>query len=80
MTTKPPIERPNPDETYVHAAMALLRRNVANLLPPNAPADLQQAAVTLAWSQVHGMAMLMLDGQIPVDEMIISAIGHAMPF
>lgn len=80
MTTKPPVEMLDPDETYVDAAMALLRRNVATVLPPGAPADLQMAAVTLAWSQVHGMAMLMLDGQIPADEKIISAIGRAAPF
>ena len=29
-----------------------------------------------AWSQVHGLAMLMLDGQIPVDQDVIErAIG-----
>ena len=80
MTTKPPTEMLDPDGTYVDAAMALLRRNVASVLPPGAPADLHMAAVTLAWSQVHGMAMLMLDGQIPPDERIISAIGRAAPF
>jgi len=77
MTTKPPTETLDPDDTHVYAAMRLLRSNVASILPAGAPPELHHAVATMAWSQVHGMAMLMLDGQIPVDEAVIDMIGQA---
>ena len=32
-----------------------------------------------AWSVAHGLAMLMLDGQIPADETIIDAVISVPP-
>ncbi len=79
MTTKSPTEILNADEEHAQAAMTLLRRNVASLAPQGASPEQQRILVALAWSQVHGLAMLMLDGLVPVDETLIEAIGVPLP-
>lgn len=52
-------------------AMALLRANAAALAP--AGTDPQVFALQ-AWSLAHGLAMLMLDRQIPADDATITAV------
>ena len=52
-------------------AMAFLRANATALAPPGMDA---RAVALGAWSVAHGLAMLMLDGQIPADEAIIDAV------
>lgn len=74
MTTRPPGGMLDADETAVNAAMRLLRQNIASLLPPGATEDEQRMAVIKSWALVHGLAMLMLDGQVPADERIIDAM------
>ena len=56
------------------AAMRGLRDDVAAVLPDSADAHQRLAAIH-AWSLVHGMAMLMLDGMIPPDEALINSIS-----
>lgn len=80
MTTRPPSEARELDSSHVSAAMRLLSDNVASLLPPGTSPQTVRAFAALAWSKVHGMAMLMLDGQIPVDEALIEAISLDTPF
>jgi len=61
----------SPDSDDVPDAMAFLRANAAALAPPGGNA----LAVALhGWSVAHGLAMLMLDGQIPADESTIDAV------
>jgi len=60
------------------AAMRVLRENVSALLPPGASPTDQRLAAIHAWSLVHGMAMLMLDEQIPADEEIIESIRNPL--
>ena len=55
-------------------AMRVLRDNVASVLPDSADTHQRLTAIH-AWSLVHGMAMLMLDGMIPADETLISSIS-----
>ncbi len=55
-------------------AMRGLRADVAAALP-NSEDTQQRLAAIHAWSLVHGMAMLMLDGMIPSDEALIRSIG-----
>lgn len=74
MTTRPPGGLLDADETAVNAAMRLLRQNIAGLLPPGATEDEQRMATIKSWALVHGLAMLMLDGQVPADERIIEAM------
>jgi hypothetical protein len=49
-------------------------------VPPGTSPQTARIVVALTWSKVHGMAMLMLDGQIPVDETLIDAISLQAPF
>jgi AcrR family transcriptional regulator len=79
MTTRPPNEVSELD-SHVSAAMRLLGDNVLSLLPPGTSRQTARTFVALAWSKVHGMAMLMLDGQIPIDEALIEALSLEMPF
>lgn len=80
MTTRPPNEVSELDSTHVSAAMRLLSDNISSLLPPGASPQSARVFVALAWSKVHGMAMLMLDGQIPIDDALIEAISLDTPF
>ena len=59
------------DSDDVPDAMALLRANAAALAPTGAD---PQALALHGWSVAHGLAMLMLDGQIPADESTIDAV------
>ena len=49
----------------------LLRQNVRSLVPESAGEEAVRFGMLMSWAQVHGLAMLMLDGQIPVSEDII---------
>lgn len=76
MGTQSPAGHFAPDETLVSSAMRDLRHNIAEQLPPGATDSQRRIAAIHAWSLVHGMAMLMLDGQIPVDESLIASISR----
>ena len=54
--------------------MTFLRKNAAAAgnAAPDDPAT--AVRVTRAWSLVHGLAMLILDGQIPADDMLIDQV------
>jgi AcrR family transcriptional regulator len=54
-----------------HEAMMMLRANAATLAPVEVDAEV---FALQAWSIAHGLAMLMLDGQVPVDEARIDAV------
>ena len=53
-------------------AMAFLRANAA-LLAEGKGGDAQVIALQ-AWAIAHGLAMLMLDGQVPVDDALIDRV------
>lgn len=55
-------------------AMRGLREGLDEVLP-GATDPHQRVAAIHAWSLVHGMAMLMLDGMIPADEALIRSIA-----
>jgi len=54
-------------------AMAMLRRNVEELAGPDAAAQQVTALCVHAWSLVHGLAVLLLDRQLPADDRLIDA-------
>jgi AcrR family transcriptional regulator len=55
-------------------AMTLLKSIISELLPEGTDQATQNATVMQCWSMVHGLAMLMLDGQIPAEERIIKSV------
>jgi AcrR family transcriptional regulator len=55
-------------------AFRMLRENAAALLPPGADAAAIRIAALGAWAGVHGLAVLMLDRQIPADHALIDAL------
>ena len=55
-------------------ALRMLRANVAARLPVDAGADRIEVAALRAWALVHGLAMLMLDGQMPADDGLIDSL------
>ncbi len=60
--------------TYQSSAMALLRDNVAQLAPEGSTAAARRIYAYRAWSMVHGLATLMLDGLIPADDALIREV------
>lgn len=69
--TQPPREGGTPAG---NVAMQVLQSNVAAILPKSATARQRQARAVRAWSLVHGVAMLLLDGRIPHDEKLIADV------
>ncbi len=55
-------------------AMALLRANAVALAPPG---EDPQLFALRAWSIAHGLALLMLDGQLPAEDALIDAVVDA---
>lgn len=62
------------DSTAVNVALQVLRANVGAILPGTATAEQRRLVAIRAWSIVHGIAMLMLDGQLPHDEKLVEAL------
>ena len=60
--------------------MKLLRETVASLAPPGTSSEMLRIVVLRAWSQVHGLAMLMLDGQVPEDDALIEGVIESRTF
>lgn len=54
--------------------LGLLRQNVAALAAPGTSNDEQRIHAVKAWAIVHGLAMLMLDGQVPADDALIDRV------
>ena len=55
-------------------AMTLLRSNAAALAPPGVDPNV---FALQAWSLAHGLALLILDGQVPADDALIDAVVDA---
>ncbi len=54
--------------------LGLLRRNIAALAAPGTSEEAQRVGFVRSWAMVHGLAMLMLDGQVPADESLIDRV------
>ncbi len=66
-----PIDRLREPTGSSDAAMALLRANTARLAPPDGDA---RVMALQSWSLAHGLAMLMLDSQVPADDADIDLV------
>jgi AcrR family transcriptional regulator len=69
--TRDPFGR-SPEE--MPEAFRMLWDNAARLAPPDAGPQAAPLIALEAWALVHGLATLMLDGQIPRNEDLIDAI------
>jgi AcrR family transcriptional regulator len=63
----------------VSAAMRGLRQDIDALLPAGLPAGERKAAALHAWALAHGIAQLVLDGQIPADWRLIERVLSRLP-
>lgn len=63
----------------VSTAMRGLRQDIEALLPAELPAAARKAAALHAWALAHGIAQLVLDGQIPADWRLIERVLSRIP-
>jgi AcrR family transcriptional regulator len=66
--------RTDAEACTVSQAMAFLRVNAAEAAPDGADAQAIRVIALQAWALVHGLSMLMLDGQIETDERLIDLV------
>jgi AcrR family transcriptional regulator len=64
--------RRGPEETS--EAVSFLKANAAAQAPTGAGEAVVEAIALQAWSLAHGLAMLMLDGQVPEDDALIGQV------
>jgi AcrR family transcriptional regulator len=74
MATKASVDHYDANGNAMGNAMQLLKDCVAGVLPPGASAMEHKVAALHAWSLVHGISMLMLDGMVPPDGAVIDAL------
>ena len=55
-------------------AMQFLHQSVDALMPPGSSFAARNAMAMHAWSLVHGLAILILDGQLPRDMALVDAV------
>ena len=67
---------PPPDHgtNSMGAAVAFLHDSIADWLPSGAPDERRKIAAMYFWSLVHGLALLMLDGQLPADPTLVDRV------
>ncbi len=51
-----------------------LRKGIAAMMPENLPPERRTIATLHAWSLVHGLAMLILDGQVDYDPAMVRKV------
>jgi AcrR family transcriptional regulator len=73
MANMPPGGFFSSDFSDDQVGIQLLRENIMSLVPESAGEEGVLFGMLMSWAQVHGLSMLMLDGQIPVSEEIIKA-------
>lgn len=78
MTTRQAVDFLDMPEGRDNSALQLLRDNIASLAPEGASPEQRRIAALRAWSIVHGLAMLMLDNQVPTDDTMIDAVIDSM--
>ena len=60
-------------------ALRILDANVTAILPKNAKVRQRKIRSIQAWSLVHGLTILILDGRIPYDQAMVEAVIRAPP-
>ena len=70
-------ESPGSEDPIAGEALQALKANVAVISPEGARPRQRQLRAIQAWSLVHGLTMLILDGRLPHDEAMIEAVIRA---
>ncbi len=74
MATKSSVDHYDANGNAMGDAMQLLKDCVADVLPAGASAMEHKVAALHAWSLVHGISMLMLDGLVAPDGAVIDRL------
>lgn len=80
MMTEPgrgPVSAPPPSAGEGADGMQMLVNTIDRVLGGDVPDQVREARRLKAWALVHGLAMLMLDGQVPADRRLIAAVVDA---
>jgi AcrR family transcriptional regulator len=72
-----PVPAPPPSAGAGADGMQMLVNAIDGLFGPGMPLPAREARRLKAWSLVHGLAMLMLDGQVPAEAALIDAVVDA---
>ncbi len=62
------------DPSAMGEAFHQLRKGIAAMMPDNLPPGERTTATLHAWSLVHGLAMLILDGQVSYDPAMVRKV------
>jgi AcrR family transcriptional regulator len=73
MANMPPGGFFSSDFTDDQVGIQMLRDNIISLVPEAVGEEGVLFGMLMSWAQVHGLSMLMLDGQVPVSEETIKA-------
>lgn len=73
MANMPPGGFFSSDFTDDQVGIKMLRDNIISLVPEAVGEEGVLFGMLMSWAQVHGLSMLMLDGQVPVSEETIKA-------
>jgi len=72
-----PVPVPPPSTGAGADGMQMLVNAIDSVFGADMPKPVREARRLKAWSLVHGLAMLMLDGQVPADRALIDAVVDA---
>lgn len=72
-----PVAAPPPSAGAGTDGMQMLVNAIDGLFGVDTPPAVREARRLKAWSLVHGLAMLMLDGQVPADPALVDAVVDA---
>jgi AcrR family transcriptional regulator len=75
--SKSPKGDPSGWAEYDDDAMRMLRQNAEQLAPAERGPEAAKLFALRSWALVHGLAVLMLDGQAPADPALIDAVIDA---
>ena len=74
MTQSRPKDDRGEDPGATDEPFGMLSDTLNALMPADASNHARKIRRLQAWSMVHGLAMLMLDGQVPPDETLVDQI------
>jgi AcrR family transcriptional regulator len=72
-----PVPAPPPSAGAGTDGMQMLVNAIDGLFGAGMPLPVREARRLKAWSLVHGLAMLMLDGQVPADPALVETVVDA---